>query len=44
MLGFLCLRALWFSSSSEQFIKETDLVQEIDAIPYKVDHKEIHTV
>ena len=37
--GFVVL-----SSSFEQFIKETDLVQEIDAILYKVDHKEIHTV
>jgi len=37
--GFVVL-----SSSFEQFIEETDLVQEIDAILHKVDHKEIHTV
>jgi hypothetical protein len=37
--GFVVL-----SDSFEQFIKETDLVQEIDAILRKVNHKEIHTV
>ncbi len=37
--GFVVL-----SESFEQFIKETDLVQEIDSILHKVEHKEIHTV
>ncbi len=37
--GFVIL-----SESFERFIKETDLVQEIDAILHKVNHKEIHTV
>jgi len=37
--GFVVL-----SESFEYFIKETDLIQEIDAILSKVDHKEIHTV
>jgi phosphoenolpyruvate synthase/pyruvate phosphate dikinase len=37
--GFVVL-----SASFEQFIKETDLVQEIDAILHKVKHNEIHTV
>ncbi len=37
--GFVVL-----SESFERFIKETDLVQEIDAILDKVDHKVIHTV
>jgi phosphoenolpyruvate synthase/pyruvate phosphate dikinase len=37
--GFVVL-----SNSFEQFIKETDLVQEIDAILESVDHKAIHTV
>jgi pyruvate,water dikinase len=37
--GFVVL-----ADSFEQFIKETDLVQEIDAILHKVNHKEIHTV
>ncbi len=37
--GFVVL-----SESFEQFLKETDLVQEIDAILHKVDHKQIHTV
>lgn len=37
--GFVVL-----SESFELFIKETDLVQEIDAILHKVNHKEIHTV
>lgn len=37
--GFVVL-----SDSFEQFIKETDLVQEIDSILHKVNHKEIHTV
>lgn len=37
--GFVIL-----SDSFEQFIKETDLVQEIDSILGKVNHKEIHTV
>jgi pyruvate,water dikinase len=37
--GFVVL-----AESFEQFIKETDLVQEIDAILHKVNHKEIHTV
>jgi pyruvate,water dikinase len=32
------------SESFEQFIRETDLVQEIDSILDKVNHKEIHTV
>jgi len=37
--GFVVL-----SSAFERFLKETDLVQEIDAILHKVNHKEIHTV
>jgi pyruvate,water dikinase len=37
--GFVVL-----SESFEQFICETDLVQEIEAILSKVNHKEIHTV
>ena len=37
--GFVVL-----SSTFDQFIKDADLVQEIDAILGKVDHKEIHTV
>jgi len=37
--GFVVL-----SESFEYFIKETDLVQEIDAIVDQVNHKEIHTV
>jgi phosphoenolpyruvate synthase/pyruvate phosphate dikinase len=37
--GFVVL-----SESFEHFIHETDLVQEIDAILDKVNHKEIHTV
>ena len=37
--GFVVL-----ADSFEQFIKETDLVQEIDTILHKVNHKEIHTV
>ncbi len=37
--GFVVL-----SESFEYFIHETDLVQEIDAILSKVNHKEIHTV
>ncbi len=37
--GFVVL-----SNSFEQFIKETDLVQEIDAILDSVDHRAIHTV
>lgn len=37
--GFVVL-----SESFEQFIRKTDLIQEIDAILHKVDHKEIHTV
>jgi len=37
--GFVVL-----SSTFNQFIKDADLVQEIDAILGKVDHKEIHTV
>lgn len=37
--GFVVL-----SESFEQFIRETDLIQEIDAVLDKVDHKEIHTV
>lgn len=37
--GFVVL-----ADSFEQFIKETDLVQEIEAILSKVNHKEIHTV
>lgn len=37
--GFVVL-----SEAFEQFIKETDLVQEIDAILHEVNHKEIHTV
>ncbi len=37
--GFVVL-----SESFEQFLHETDLVQEIDSILHKVNHKEIHTV
>lgn len=37
--GFVVL-----SDSFEQFIKETDLIQEIDSILHKVNNKEIHTV
>lgn len=37
--GFIIL-----STTFDQFIKDADLVQEIDAILDKVDHKEIHTV
>jgi pyruvate,water dikinase len=37
--GFVIL-----SNAFEQFIKETDLVQEIDSILEKVNHNEIHTV
>lgn len=37
--GFVVL-----SNSFEQFIKETDLVQEIDAVLSSVDHRAIHTV
>lgn len=37
--GFVVL-----SDSFEQFIRETDLIQEIDAILDAVNHKEIHTV
>lgn len=37
--GFVVL-----SESFEQFLHETDLVQEIDTILHKVNHKEIHTV
>ena len=37
--GFVIL-----SESFEYFIKETDLVQEIDTILHKVNHKEIHIV
>src|SRR3990167_8691070 len=37
--GFVVL-----SSTFDQFIKDADLIQEIDAILGKVDHKEIHTV
>lgn len=37
--GFVVL-----SDSFEQFIRETDLIQEIDSILHKVNHKEIHTV
>lgn len=37
--GFVVL-----ADTFEQFIKETDLIQEIDAILATVDHKEIHTV
>ncbi len=37
--GFVVL-----SDSFEQFIKETDLIQEIDSILHKVNIKEIHTV
>src|SRR3989338_10530645 len=33
-----------FAESFEYFIKETDLVQEIDTILHKVNHEEIHTV
>jgi phosphoenolpyruvate synthase/pyruvate phosphate dikinase len=38
-LGFVIL-----SASFEKFLEETNLVEEIDAILHKVDHKEIHTV
>lgn len=37
--GFVVL-----SGSFEQFLKETDLAQEIDTILHRVDHKQIHTV
>jgi len=37
--GFVVL-----SDAFEHFIKETDLIQEIDSILHKVNHKEIHTV
>ena len=37
--GFVVL-----ADSFEQFIRETDLVQEIDTILHKVDHRQIHTV
>lgn len=37
--GFVVL-----SGAFEQFIKETGLIQEIDAVLSKVNHKEIHTV
>jgi phosphoenolpyruvate synthase/pyruvate phosphate dikinase len=37
--GFVVL-----SESFEQFLRETDLVQEIDTILHKINHKEIHTV
>lgn len=37
--GFVVL-----SASFEQFIRETDLYQEIDSILHSVNHKEIHTV
>mgnify|MGYP001593045061 FL=1 len=37
--GFVIL-----STTFDQFIKDADLVQEIEAILEKVDHKEIHTV
>jgi len=37
--GFVVL-----ADSFEQFLKETDLIQEIDTILHKVSHKEIHTV
>ena len=37
--GFVVL-----ADSFEQFIKETELIQEIDSILHKVHHKEIHTV
>lgn len=37
--GFVVL-----SAAFDQFLHETDLTQEIDAILEKVDHKEIHTV
>src|SRR5260221_3722998 len=37
--GFVIL-----ADSFEYFIKETDLVQEIDSILHSVNHKEIHTV
>lgn len=37
--GFVVL-----STTFDEFIKEADLIQEIDAILDKVDHKEIHTV
>jgi pyruvate,water dikinase len=37
--GFVVL-----SDSFEQFIRETDLIQEIDSILHRVNHKEIHTV
>jgi pyruvate,water dikinase len=37
--GFVVL-----ADTFEQFIRETDLIQEIDAILSTVDHKEIHTV
>lgn len=37
--GFVVL-----SEAFEFFIKETDLIQEIDAILHSVNHKEIHTM
>lgn len=37
--GFVVL-----SESFEQFLRETDLIQEIDSVLHKVNHKEIHTV
>ncbi|MFA6601665.1 MAG: PEP/pyruvate-binding domain-containing protein [Candidatus Paceibacterota bacterium] len=37
--GFVIL-----TGAFEQFIKESDLIAEIDTILHKVDHKEIHTV
>ena len=37
--GFVVL-----SNSFEQFIRGTDLIQEIDAILDKVNHREVHTV
>lgn len=37
--GFVIL-----STTFDQFIKDADLIQEIDAILYKVDHREMHTV
>ena len=37
--GFVIL-----STTFDQFIKDADLIQEIEAILYKVDHREMHTV
>ena len=37
--GFVIL-----STTFDQFIKDADLIQEIDAVLDKVDHKEIHTI